>query len=80
MVPRLDNPLGIQSDTSCTSHPLQASSVSVEAKAYGSLLNACVMSLDVSPPHDWALSTLETMQVLRAFPIAASAEFFYLEK
>ena len=80
MVPRLDNPLGIQSDTSCTSHPLQASSVSVEAKAYGALLNACVVSLDVSPPHDWALSTLETMQVLRAFPIAASAVFFYLEK
>jgi hypothetical protein len=41
----------------------QAGSVAVDAAAYGALLLACAMSPDVSPPHDWALSTLETMQV-----------------
>ena len=43
---------------------LQAGSVRVDSAALSALLHACALSPDVSPPHDWALSTLETMQVL----------------
>lgn len=51
---------------SCTLYTYlpQACNCPVDAAAYGGLLYACAMSPDVSPPHDWALSTLETMQVL----------------
>ena len=45
------------------SYPSQASNVAVDSAAYGALLTACALSPDASPPHDWALSTLETMQV-----------------
>ena len=45
------------------SNPSQASNVAVDSAAYGALLTACALSPDASPTHDWALSTLETMQV-----------------
>ena len=46
-------------------HLPQASDCGIDAAAYGALLHACALSPEVSPPHDWALSTLETMQVMR---------------